>query len=165
MDQFEIVNDGGVGSGELELAELAEPRRDHESSSSRLLALVKGEEAPRLGRELLPTMERSTMVEGGDGQSKLLPKASRLDWRPRRNWLAPVRFLTSAMAPSSPFPVKSLATWSCRSASSASNVAGDGMGEPDGEPPEDEDEDDCAWLDPGDEGANASAGRWRLYRR
>ena len=173
VDQVENVN-GGVGSGELELAE---PRRDHEStSSSRLHELVligrgdksvKGE-APRVGRELLPMpMERSTMLDGGDGQSKLLPKASRLDWRPRRNWLAPVRFLTSAIAPSSPFPVKSLATCSCRSGSSASNAAGDGMGEPEEEQPEEEEaeEEDRAWLDPGDEGANASGGRWRLYRR
>ena len=66
---------------------MAEPRRDHGSSSSRVPRKVKGE-APRLGREpvLLPPlllvlvpMERSTMLEGGDWQSKLLPKASRLD--------------------------------------------------------------------------------------
>ena len=142
-DQIKNAN-GGVGSGELELAE---PRRDHKSSSSLLHELVligrgdksvKGE-APRLDRELLPMpMERSTMLDGGDWQSKLLPKASRLDWRPRRNWLAPVRFLTSAIVPSSPFPVKSLATWSCRSGSSASNVVRDGFGEPGEEQPEEE---------------------------
>lgn len=69
---------GGVGSGEA-----AEPRRDQESTASRLLMgrgrgdmKVKGE-ALRVGRDV--PMERSTMLEGGDWQSKLLPKASRLD--------------------------------------------------------------------------------------
>ena len=143
VDQVKNVN-GGVGSGELELAE---PRRGHKSSSSCLHELVligrgyksvKGE-APRLGREpLAMPIERPMMLDGGDGQSRLLPKASRLDWRPRRNWLAPVHFLTSAIAPSSPFPVKSLATWSCRSGLSASNVAEDGIGEPEEEQPEEE---------------------------
>jgi len=62
--------------------------------------------------------------------------------------------------------VKSLATWSCRSGSSAStNVARDETGEPDGEQPEDEADEEGAWLEPGDEGANASGERWRLYRR
>ena len=175
MDQVENVNGGGVGSGEW-----AEPR-DHESLLLLFMLMLMGRgdmnvkgEAPRLGRELLLPMERSTMLQGGDDQSKLLPKASRLDWRPRRNWLAPVRFLTSAMAPSRPFPVKSLATWSCRSGSSAStNAARDGIGEPDGEEPEEEpeedkeeeEEEDGAWLEPGDEGVNVSVGRWRLYRR
>jgi hypothetical protein len=68
--------------------------------------------------------------------------------------------------------VKSLATWSWRSGSSASKVVRDWMGEPDGEEPDDEEEDEeaeeaeeaeeGAWLEPGDEGVNASAGRWRL---
>jgi len=74
--------------------------------------------------------------------------------------------------------VKSLATWSCRSGSSASKVARDGIGigEPDGELPDEEpeeepeeeeeeeaeEEEEGTWLEPGDSGANASAGRWRL---
>jgi hypothetical protein len=75
---------GGVGSGSGEdMGELR--RRDHVSSWSRLLLgrgeiKVKGEGpglGPKPGRELV--MERSTMLEGGDGQSRLVPKASRLD--------------------------------------------------------------------------------------
>ncbi len=64
--------------------------------------------------------------------------------------------------------MKSLATWSCRSGSSASKVVRDGIGEADGEEPDEEDEEEDkdkeegAWLEPGDEGVNASAGRWRL---
>ena len=64
--------------------------------------------------------------------------------------------------------MKSLATWSCRSGSSASKVARDCVGEPDRELPDDSEEDEededeeGTWLEPGDEGVNASAGRWRL---
>lgn len=63
MDHVEKVN-GGVGSGEV-----AEPWRDHESTSSRLLLMGRGDmkvkgEGAMVGREV--PMERSTMLEGGD---------------------------------------------------------------------------------------------------
>lgn len=38
--------------------------------------------------------------------------------------------------------MKSLATWSCRSGSSASKVVRDGIGEADGEEPDEEEEED-----------------------